>query len=123
MAASIADKIIKANPLHPGALHYKIHALDGPISAKDALDAADAYAKVAADAAHALHMPSHIYLALGKWEGVVTSNQRSYDASVKRMTQKELVSGAVSRPTFFLLTHNIMKTTCRKWQGKCTNPA
>ncbi|MEM7104814.1 MAG: hypothetical protein AAF502_16875 [Bacteroidota bacterium] len=94
LAASIADKVIKVNPLHPGALHYKIHALDGPTSAEDALDAADVYAKVAADAAHALHMPSHIYLAIGEWEGVVNSNQRSYDASVKRMVDKELDDGA-----------------------------
>ena len=94
LAASIADKVIKVNSLHPGALHYKIHALDGPISAKDALDAADAYAKVAVDAAHALHMPSHIYLALGEWEGVVKSNQVSYDASVARMEKKKLKDGA-----------------------------
>lgn len=94
LAASIADEIIAVNPLHPGALHYKIHALDGPISAKDAVDAADAYAKVAPDASHALHMPSHIYLALGQWEGVVNSNQRSYDASVKRMKDLELSDGA-----------------------------
>ena len=94
LAASVADEIIKVNPLHPGALHYKIHALDGPISASDALDAADAYAKVAPDAAHALHMPSHIYLAIGEWNGVVNSNQRSFDASVKRMIEKELDDGA-----------------------------
>lgn len=94
LAASIADKIIEVNPLHPGALHYKIHALDGPVSAADALDAADAYAEVAADAAHALHMPSHIYLALGQWDGVVSSNDRSYKASVKRMEDLELSDGA-----------------------------
>ena len=93
-AASIADKVIKMNPLHPGALHYKIHALDGPTSAKDAHSAADAYAKVAADAAHALHMPSHIYLALGEWDGVVNSNRASYDASVARMKAKDLKDGA-----------------------------
>lgn len=94
LAASIADEVIEVNALHPGALHYKIHALDGPVSAMDALDAADAYAEVAADAAHALHMPSHIYLALGQWDGVVDSNDRSYKASVKRMEQMELSDGA-----------------------------
>lgn len=94
LAASIADKVTKANPLHPGALHYKIHALDGPTSAKDALDAAATYAKVATDAAHALHMPSHIFLALGNWNDVVTSNQVSYDASVTRMTKLKLQDGA-----------------------------
>lgn len=94
LAAAISDKIIKVNPLHPGALHYKIHALDGPTSAKEAHSAADAYAKVAADAAHALHMPSHIYLALGEWEGVIQSNQESYDASVARMEKLNLDNGA-----------------------------
>ncbi|MEO0779635.1 MAG: hypothetical protein AAF146_23950, partial [Bacteroidota bacterium] len=94
LAASIADGIIAVNPLHPGALHYKIHALDGPTSARDALDAADVYAKVAPAAAHALHMPSHIYLALGAWEGVVQSNQASYEASVQRMIDQQLDDGA-----------------------------
>ncbi len=94
LAASITDKITKVNPLHPGALHYKIHALDGPTSAKDAIEAANTYAKVATDAAHALHMPSHIYLALGNWNDVVNSNQGSYDASVDRMTNLDLLDGA-----------------------------
>lgn len=109
LAASIADKIIKANPQHPGALHYKIHALDGPTSAKDAHAAADAYAKVAADAAHALHMPSHIYLALGEWEGVVNSNQVSYDASVTRMKNLELKDGARGYHSFAWLHYGLLQ--------------
>ena len=109
LAASIADKIIKVNPQHPGALHYKIHALDGPTSAKDAHAAADAYAKVAADAAHALHMPSHIYLALGEWEGVVNSNQGSYDASVVRMKDKELKDGARGYHSFAWLHYGLLQ--------------
>jgi len=71
LAAATADKVLAMNPNHPGALHYKIHALDGPTSAADAHAAADAYAEVASSATHALHMPSHIYLALGEWKGVV----------------------------------------------------
>ena len=109
LAASIADEILKANPLHPGALHYKIHALDGPTSAKDAHAAADAYAKVAADAAHALHMPSHIYLALGEWEGVVNSNQVSYDASVARMNDLELKDGARGYHSFAWLHYGLLQ--------------
>ena len=109
LAASIADNIIKVNPLHPGALHYKIHALDGPTSAKDAHAAADDYAKVAADAAHALHMPSHIYLALGEWEGVVNSNQVSYDASVARMKNLELTDGARGYHSFAWLHYGLLQ--------------
>ncbi len=109
LAASITDKITKVNPLHPGALHYKIHALDGPTSAKEALDAADAYAKVAADAAHALHMPSHIYLATGDWKGVVESNQRSYDASVDRMIAKELEDGSRGYHSYAWLHYGLLQ--------------
>ena len=109
LAASIADNIIKVNPLHPGALHYKIHALDGPTSAKDAHAAANAYAKVAADAAHALHMPSHIYLALGEWEGVVNSNQDSYNASVARMKNLELGDGARGYHSFAWLHYGLLQ--------------
>jgi tetratricopeptide (TPR) repeat protein len=94
LAAATADKVLKMNPKHPGALHYKIHALDGPTSAEEAHAAADAYAKVAPAAAHALHMPSHIYLAIGEWNSVVESNQVSYDASVARMEKKGLGDGA-----------------------------
>ena len=109
LAASIVDRIINVNPLHPGALHYKIHALDGPTSAKDALGAANAYAKVAPDAAHALHMPSHIYLALGEWNGVVSSNQVSYNASVNRMIKQELTDGARGYHSFSWLHYGLLQ--------------
>lgn len=109
LAASIADDILAVNPLHPGALHYKIHALDGPTSAENAHAAADAYAKVAADAAHALHMPSHIYLALGEWDGVVNSNQVSYQASVARMQNLELTDGARGYHSFAWLHYGLLQ--------------
>lgn len=109
LAASIVDDILEVNPLHPGALHYKIHALDGPTSAQDAHKAADAYAKVAADAAHALHMPSHIYLALGEWDGVVNSNRVSYDASVHRMQRMDLTDGARGYHSYAWLHYGLLQ--------------
>ncbi|WP_298239258.1 hypothetical protein [uncultured Algibacter sp.] len=92
--AVIANKILQSNRKHPGALHYLIHSYDDPKHAHLALDAADAYAKVAPDASHALHMPSHIYVALGMWDKVVASNIDSYGASVARMKNKELDNNA-----------------------------
>ncbi|MEL6922634.1 MAG: hypothetical protein AAFO94_01215, partial [Bacteroidota bacterium] len=89
-SAKIAQGIIAENPNHPGALHYLIHAYDDPDHAPLAKLAADSYSKVAPDAAHALHMPSHIYVAMGLWDEVVTSNIASWNASVKRMQRKEL---------------------------------
>jgi len=108
-AAAIADQILAENPNHPGALHYKIHALDGPTTAAEAHQAADAYAQVAADAAHALHMPSHIYLALGEWDGVVASNRASYDASVERMKSLDLKDGARGYHSYAWLHYGLLQ--------------
>jgi len=92
--ALIAQGILKENPNHPGALHYMIHSYDDPAHAKLALNAADSYAVVAPDASHALHMPSHIYVALGMWDEVVSSNENSYQASLNRMERKNLDNDA-----------------------------
>ncbi len=93
-SAQVAAGILKENPNHPGALHYMIHAYDDPEYAQYAINAADAYAKVAPDATHALHMPSHIYLALGMWSDVVNSNEASYQASLNRLERKGLDGSA-----------------------------
>lgn len=90
LSAEIASGILEENPNHPGALHYVIHAYDNPDVAQKAEEVADKYSKVAPDATHALHMPSHIYLAMGMWNDVVASNEVSYAASVRRMERKGL---------------------------------
>ncbi|NBU51397.1 MAG: hypothetical protein EBS24_02065 [Chitinophagia bacterium] len=82
-AAQINKEILAENPDHPGALHYLIHSYDYPSHAHLAKEAADNYAVVAPDAEHALHMPSHIYFAMGRWNDVINSNIESWNASVK----------------------------------------
>ena len=94
--ARIAQGILAENPQHPGALHYLIHAYDDPYHANLALQAANKYSKVAPDASHALHMPSHIYVAMGMWKEVVASNEASWQSSVDRMIRKELDNDARS---------------------------
>jgi tetratricopeptide (TPR) repeat protein len=88
--AKIVQGILEENPNHPGALHYLIHSYDDPVHAGMALDAANSYSQVAPDASHALHMPSHIYVALGMWDEVVSSNENSYQASLNRKERKKL---------------------------------
>ena len=90
LSSKVASSILKENPTHPGALHYMIHANDDPQYALQAIEAANEYAQVAPDAAHALHMPSHIYVALGMWKEVVSSNADSYQASISRVERMGL---------------------------------
>lgn len=80
-AIELAQRVAKANPDHPGAVHYLIHLYDTPGMAVQGLEFARAYDKIAPDAEHALHMPSHIYLQLGLWEDVVQANERAWPAS------------------------------------------
>ena len=80
-AIGFAERVFRSNPTHPGAAHYLIHVTDmDPSFATRALPAARAYAKIAPDAEHALHMPSHVFLPLGLWSDVATSNERAWRA-------------------------------------------
>jgi len=76
-AAAILEPLFKAHPDHPGAAHYLIHSYDYPPIAEKGLTAANAYAAIAPDAAHALHMPSHIYTRVGRWKESIASNRES----------------------------------------------
>ncbi len=78
-AAAVAQPAFDANPDHPGAVHYLIHSFDDPVHAPLGLPAARAYSAVAPDAGHAQHMTSHIFVALGMWNDVVTANVRARD--------------------------------------------
>jgi len=74
-AGAIAEEVYRKNPNHPGAVHYTIHAFDDPVHAPLGLYAARAYSKIAPGAAHAQHMTTHIFLALGLWDDVVSQNE------------------------------------------------
>src|SRR5688500_883817 len=76
-AAKILDKVFLNQPDHPGAAHYLIHSYVYPPIAKKGLDAARRYSKIAPDAAHALHMPSHIFTRVRAWRESIEVNRAS----------------------------------------------
>ena len=92
-AGAIAMEVFARNPKHPGAAHFIIHAFDDPEHAILALPAARAYAEIAPAAPHALHMPSHIFVQLGMWEGVAASNEASYKTALEHVERKGLARG------------------------------
>jgi hypothetical protein len=79
--AAILEKIWERQPDHPGIAHYLIHLYDTPALAEKGLTAARRYAKVAPDAPHALHMPSHIFTRVGYWQESIDSNAASARAA------------------------------------------
>jgi len=89
-AAALVEQVYSKNPQHPGAAHYLIHAYDDPVHAPLGLRYADAYSKIAPSASHALHMPSHIYVAMGLWDESAAINERSVKAADARREAKKL---------------------------------
>jgi hypothetical protein len=90
-----AEQVLRAiherHPEHPGAVHYTIHATDADGRAANALDIVETYSRIAPEVAHALHMPSHIYVRLGDWPAVIEWNERSAEAALEHR-----VNGTVS---------------------------
>jgi tetratricopeptide (TPR) repeat protein len=87
-AAAILEELTCRYPRHPGAAHYLIHSYDDPTHAVLGLRAARSYSKIAPDAAHAQHMTSHIFVAMGMWDDVVTANETAV-AVVNRGREKK----------------------------------
>jgi hypothetical protein len=80
----ILNRVLPRHEEHPGVAHYIIHAVDYPSTAELGLKAARAYAKIAPDSPHALHMPSHIFTRLGLWEDSIASNTVSAKSAVAK---------------------------------------
>ena len=102
-AAEILSRLLPLEPDHPGIAHYVIHSFDYPELAPLALDAAHAYAKIAPDSAHALHMPSHIFTRLGLWQDSIASNLDS--AASARKLAEQRAPGTTSRDELHALDY------------------
>lgn len=80
--AEILNRLLPRHRNHPGIAHYIIHSLDYPSTAELGLQAARAYAKIAPDSSHALHMPSHIFTRLGLWDDSIVSNSAAAKSAI-----------------------------------------
>ena len=89
-AGAITEELMDKAPGHPGAVHYNIHSYDDPVHAPLGRRAADVYSGIAPAAVHALHMPSHIYFALGDYDRAGDLNARSFQAALERIKEKNI---------------------------------
>ena len=101
-SAGILEQEVDDHPRHPGIAHYLIHSYDDPIHAPLGIRAARAYSEIAPDAAHAQHMTSHIFLALGMWDAVVEANENSMRVVDARRAARDLPPGACGHYNFWL---------------------
>jgi tetratricopeptide (TPR) repeat protein len=90
------ERVIRAKPDHPGALHLYIHAVEGGPDPARAEAAADRLGPLMPGAGHMVHMPSHIYLRIGRYADAVDSNVAAVKADrayVARGRRNVMVDG------------------------------
>jgi len=63
---SVLESVIARDPDHIGALHYYIHAVE-PVDPHRGVAAADRLKGLTPGAGHLVHMPSHIYMQVGRY--------------------------------------------------------
>ena len=71
---SVLESVLRRNPNHSGANHYYIHAVEASTSAERALPSAERLGRVAPNAGHLVHMPSHIYIRTGDYSKAAQAN-------------------------------------------------
>ena len=78
--------VVQRNPVHPGALHYHIHAVEA-VHPREGEASADALQPLMPGAGHMVHMPSHIYMRVGRYAEAYDANRRASDADSAYIAQ------------------------------------
>jgi len=75
-AIEVLEDVLAQDLAHPGACHLYIHAVE-PWQPKRAEPCADLLADTVPGVAHMQHMPSHIYMNIGRYGDSVRGNQKA----------------------------------------------
>ena len=85
-AKAALEKAMKIEPENPGAHHYYIHMVELPYPDLG-VPSADKLASLMPGAGHIVHMPSHIYIRVGRYKEAVEVNQTAILADEDYISQ------------------------------------
>ncbi|MEQ1752682.1 MAG: tetratricopeptide repeat protein [Micropepsaceae bacterium] len=74
------EGVMKRSPRHPGAIHLYIHAVEASTAPGRAEKYADVLGTLLPGAGHLVHMPTHIYNRIGRYDDGVRWNQKAAKA-------------------------------------------
>ncbi|WP_164851324.1 tetratricopeptide repeat protein [Larkinella soli] len=83
---SILEELMQRNPRHTGPHHFYIHAVEASKTPERGLASADVLGKLAPNAGHLVHMPSHIYIRTGHYHEGSVANQRAVGVDSSYLT-------------------------------------
>lgn len=81
------ERVLARTPDHPGALHLYIHLVEPSDTPERAEAAADRLGDLVPGAGHLVHMPSHIYLRVGRYHDASVANEKAAAADEAYITQ------------------------------------
>lgn len=76
----LLEQVLAADPDHPGAIHFYIHAVEASANPDRALPGARRLGALMPAAGHIVHMPSHIYFRTGLWKEALEANSQAVKA-------------------------------------------
>ena len=85
-AKAALEKAMVLEPENPGGHHYYIHMVELPYPDMG-VKSADKLASLMPGAGHIVHMPSHIYIRVGRYKDAVISNQKAILADEDYISQ------------------------------------
>ena len=88
-AVRVLEPVVKRNLNHPGACHYYIHAIEASNEAGKALACAERLGSLMPGAGHLVHMPTHIYIRLGKWDIAADRNVHAVHADEQYISERQ----------------------------------
>ncbi len=88
-AIQVAEKILSANPSHPGAIHLYIHLTEASLTPERAEPYANRLATLMPGAGHLVHMPSHTYYRVGRYEDSAQTNKVAVQADEAYLAQAD----------------------------------
>lgn len=80
------DHVLERDPDHPGANHFYIHAVEQEQPERGVVPA-DNLRRVVPGAGHLVHMPSHIYIRVGRYHDGSSANELAIEADNDYVTQ------------------------------------
>jgi tetratricopeptide (TPR) repeat protein len=87
VALGALERVLARQPDHPGANHYHIHLLEASNDPDRAVTSADRLGPLMPAAGHMVHMPSHIYLRVGRYRDAAEWNERAILADEDYLAQ------------------------------------
>lgn len=73
-ALEALERVKATHPDHPGAHHYYIHIVEASSDPTRGVESAERLAQLMPGAGHLVHMPSHIYLRVGRYADASAAN-------------------------------------------------